>query len=319
MKILVTGATGLVGGELTNLCLENNIAVNYLTTNREKLLNKTDFNGFYWNPEKGEIDPDCFKGVTAVINLAGASVSKRWSKAHKARILSSRINSIRTLCKGFQEIENGQIDTFITASAIGIYPSSLENFYIEDTDIKDEGFLGSVVQAWEEEAELLEQLKIRVAKVRIGLVLSDRAGALAEMVKPIKNYLGAIFGSGEQWQSWIHLHDLARIFLFILENRLEGNYNAVAPNPVTNAKLTREIARILDRPLLLPNVPQFALKLALGEMSSLLFSSQRVSSKKIEEEGFDFSFPNVSRALEDILLGEADKNAHDDQLQREFV
>ena len=263
MKVLVTGATGLVGGELTKLCLEKNIAVNFLTTQKKKIVRDNLLQGYYWNPDQDEIDIACFEGVDAIINLAGATVSKRWTKAHKKRILSSRINSIKTLGNGLRSLKDHQITSFVTASAIGLYPSSLEHFYSEDEVSVGEGFLQEVVRAWEKEADSLANEFPRVAKIRIGLVLSGKGGALAEMIKPIKSYVGAIFGSGEQWQSWIHLHDLSRIFLFAIENELQGSYNAVAPNPVTNAKLTREIARILKRPLLLPNIPKFAMKLVL--------------------------------------------------------
>ena len=142
----------------------------------------------------------------------------------------------------------------------------------------------------------------KVAKVRIGLVLAKDGGALPEIVKPIKFGAGAAFGDGKQWQSWIHVQDLASIFMYVLQYQLEGIYNGVAPNAVTNKELTKAAASVLQRPLILPNIPRFVMKLALGEMHILLFESQRVSSQKIEDKGFDFTYANLRPALEDLLV-----------------
>lgn len=300
MKLLITGATGLVGGELVRICREEAIPVNYLTTRREKIENTENYQGFYWNPDSGEIDPACFEGVTAIINLAGASVAKRWTKAHKEKILNSRIRSLKTLYAGLEEAKTAKIETLVSASAIGIYPGSLTEYYTEDTNAKEAGFLGQVVEQWEGEILEFEKLDIRPVVVRIGLVLSEQGGALPQMVKPVKNYVGAALGSGEQWQSWIHLEDLARLFLFLTEKKLNGIFNGVAPNPVTNKRLTREIAKVFERPLFLPNIPEFMMRLILGEMATILFSSHRVSCQKAEKHGFDFQFQNICSALQDL-------------------
>ena len=311
MKVLITGATGLVGSEITHLCHENGIEVNYLTTSKEKISAKANYQGFYWNPDIGEIDLDCFEGVSAIINLAGASISKRWTSEYKEVILSSRINSLKTLHKGISSIDSSQINSFVSASAIGIYPNSLSAFYDEEETAIDDSFLGEVVAAWEKEINTFATFEFPIAKIRIGLVMSDKGGALPEMVKPIKHYVGAAFGSGSQWQSWIHIGDLARMFLFAVKYNLNGIYNGVGPNPVTNTKLVKEIAKVLEKPLFLPNIPRFAMKGVLGEMSYLLFASQRVSSKKIEEDGFVFEHTNVCRALEEIYVVIEAKNATD--------
>lgn len=300
MRILISGATGLIGSEIVRLCHDKGIDVNFLTTRKSKLSSEKGYQGFLWNPEKHEIDLKCFDGVSAIINLAGASISKRWTSTYKKEILNSRVESIQTLYKGLQKIDTSEITSFVSASAIGIYPSSLSEFYAEEETRVDDSFLGEVVQAWEKAIEPLENFNFNFSKIRIGLVISEDGGALPEMAKPIKYYVGAAFGSGMQWQSWIHITDLARMFLFAIENGLEGVYNGVGPNPVTNTKLVKEIAKVIDRPVFLPNIPKFVMKLILGEMSYLLFASQRVSSKKIEEEGFVFDYQNVCRALEQI-------------------
>jgi len=305
MKVLITGVTGLVGSEIVRLCQKKNIGVNYLTTRKNKIVSEPNYQGFYWNPDAEEIDLNCFKGISAIINLAGASISKRWTASYKSKVLSSRVNTLRTLKKGLEQVDAATVSSFVSASAIGIYPNSLSTFYTEEEQSVDDSFLGEVVAAWEKEIDAFENFDFKVSKIRIGLVMSADGGALPEMVKPIQYYAGAAFGSGNQWQSWIHITDLARQFLYLIEHELEGTYNGVGPNPVNNTKLVKEIAKVLDKPLFLPNVPQFAMKAILGEMSYLLFASQRVSSKKIEEEGFVFHYQNICRALEAIYLKEA--------------
>jgi len=302
MKILITGATGLVGSEIVRLCRERNLPVNYLTTSKSKIVSKEGFNGFYWDPRESEIDLNCFDGVTAIINLAGASISKRWTPIYKKEILLSRVHSLRTLYSALKKIDISTISSFVSASAIGIYPSSLSNFYNEDNQMIDDSFLGEIVEQWEREIDQFKCFDINLAKIRIGLVMSEKGGALPEMAKPIQNYVGAAFGSGLQWQSWIHINDLASMFLFVLEHQMQGIFNGVSPNPVSNSKLVKEIARVLKKPLFLPKVPEIIMKAILGEMAYLLFASQRVSSKKIEKEGFIFKHSNIGSALESIYL-----------------
>lgn len=309
MRVLITGATGLVGQAIVKVLHSKGIPVNYLTTSKDKIEKDNDYQGYYWNPDKGEIDLECFNGVQAIINLAGTSIAKRWTSSHKKRVLSSRIDSINTLKKGLHLVGASDVECFVSASAIGIYPNSLSNYYEEDTDQADTGFLGEVVTKWEAAADTIAELDIKVAKVRIGVVLSLEGGALPKMAMPVKNFVGAPIGHGNQWQSWVHVDDLAQLFVFIVENNLSGVYNGVAPNPVTNSKLTKELARVLERPLWMPNVPAFMLKMFLGSMSQLLLASQRVSSKKIENEGFIFQFANICIALENLY-----HNAHANEL-----
>ncbi|HLT52291.1 MAG TPA: TIGR01777 family oxidoreductase [Flavobacteriaceae bacterium] len=300
MKLLITGATGLVGKALVEQCLEGGHEVHFLTTSKSKVKSNPKLKGFFWNPKQDSIDMACFDGVDVIVHLAGASISKRWTTSHKQNILSSRIDTAKFL---FEKLKASKVRVphFISASAIGIYPSSVTNYYEEVEQKTSTTFLGEVVEVWESAANIFKDLDMKVSKVRIGLVLDSSEGALPALVKPMKYGFGAAFGTGMQWQSWIHIWDLAAIFLFIAENKLEGVFNAVAPNPVTNTELTKTAAALLNKPLWLPNIPQFAMKLALGDMHILLFESQRVSASKIQSEGFEFAFPNLEPALEDLL------------------
>ncbi|WP_423998371.1 TIGR01777 family oxidoreductase [Maribacter sp. IgM3_T14_3] len=297
MKVLITGATGLVGSELVSQCHEKGYSVNYLTTRKNKIVSEDNYQGYFWNPKSGEIDSKCLDGVSVIINLAGSSISKRWTTSYKKEIINSRVNTLELLKNTLLANENHTVKSLISASAIGIYPDSVSNFYTEEEAAIDDSFLGEVVAVWEKKINEFKPLGLKVAKVRIGLVMSKDGGALPEMAKPVKYYVGAAFGSGQQWQSWIHITDLAAIFLHIAKYELKGTYNGVAPNPVTNAKLVKEIAKALDMPLILPNVPKFVMYTVLGKMAYILFASQRVSSKKIEEEGFIFKYANICQAL----------------------
>lgn len=300
MRVLITGATGLVGQEIVRHCHEKDIKVNYLTTSKSKLVQDENYKGFYWNPREKEIDTECFSGVDAIIHLAGATISKRWTSSYKKQILSSRTESAALLIDALKGI-NHNVKQIVSASAIGIYPDSLTNYYDQSHNEVSDSFLGQVVSVWEQAVNEFSKLNITVSKIRIGLVLSNKGGALVEIVKPIKFGLGAAFGSGKQWQSWIHIHDLSNMFLYVLEHKLAGIYNGVAANPVSNTELTKTAASVLEKPLFMPNIPKFFMKLVLGEMHILLFESQRVCSKKIVQKGFVFKYNYLEPALVDLL------------------
>ncbi len=299
-RILITGATGLVGQEIVKQCHDQNIAVNYLSTSKSKLENKSNYKGFYWNPSSGEIDVNCFKGIDVIINLAGASIAQRWTKSYKEEILKSRVEALQLLYKTI-ETENLSIKHLVSASAIGIYPDSLTHYYEEDFNDFDDGFLASVVSSWEREANHFKSLNIKVSKIRIGIVLSNKGGALPKLAKPIQWFVGSALGSGNQWQSWIHIEDLAAIFMYVVNHTLEGAFNAVAPNAVPQKEVVKSIGKVVKRPILLPAVPSFVLKLVLGDMSALVLESQRVSSNKIEGLGYSFKYYQLKPALDDLL------------------
>ncbi|NNE31697.1 MAG: TIGR01777 family protein [Winogradskyella sp.] len=301
MTILITGATGLIGQKVVERCHQKGINVNYLTTSRSKLSSESNYKGFYWNPKNNEIDHSCFEHVSAIINLVGASISKRWTEDYKKEIIESRTKTAQLLQDTIRA-HDYDVQYVVSASAIGIYPSSLINYYEESNTEISGSFLGEVVTKWEEAVDNFEKVGCKVAKIRIGLVLAEKGGALPKITQPIKYGAGAAFGSGKQWQSWIHVNDLADMFLYALTHKLEGVYNGVAPNPVSNNELTKVAAKVLSRPLILPNIPKVIMKMVLGEMHIILFESQRVSSQKIEDKGFYYNYPNLKPALENLLI-----------------
>ena len=300
MRVLITGATGLIGNKLTELCHQKGWSVNYLSTSKNKLQNEQDYKGFYWDPLNGVIDEMSLKGVDAIFHLVGASIANRWTSDYKKEIISSRTVTTRLLLKTIKK-NNYPIKKIVSASAIGIYPTSLINYYNEDFKDVNQGFLGEVVKKWELEVDAFSTLNIDVVKLRIGIVLSKKDGALPKILVPIKYGLGASFGNGNQWQSWIHIDDLARLLIYVMEKNISGIVNGVAPNPVTNEELTKAIAEKVKRPLILPNLPKAVLSVILGEMNIILFESQRVCSKKIENLGFEFRYPNLKPALDNLL------------------
>lgn len=299
MRVLITGATGLVGKALMDLLVSEGISIHYLTTAKNKLKSVPGKTGFYWNPEAGEVDESALIGVDAIVHLAGATISKRWTDSYKQEIIESRILSANLLFNLLRKNPH-DVKQIVSASAIGIYKDSLDTVYREDATQKDDGFLGHVVQKWEESIDKFKILGLKTCKLRTGIVLSRDGGALPQMAKPIEWYVGAPLGSGKQFMSWIHLDDLTRMYLFALTQGLDGVFNATAPNPVTNKDFTKMLAKRLHRPLILPSVPAFALKLLLGEMHLLLVSSQNVNSEKIRNAGFDFKYNPLGEALDDL-------------------
>lgn len=300
MKVLITGATGLVGTELSMLLINNGITVHYLTTSTQKIESKLNFHGFYWSPQEGKIDENALIGVDAIIHLAGANIAKRWTKAYKQEIIESRVLSANVLFNALKKNPH-QVKQFISASGTAIYPDSDKNIYDENSTQIDSGFLSNVVLKWEESADQFKLINIKVCKIRTGVVYANHGGALAEILKPIKLGIGSSFGSGNQIQSWIHLQDLASLYYFVLKNNSEGVYNAVAPDNVSDEKLTKTIAKILKKPLFMPNIPRFVMKLVLGDMHELLFSNKKIKSQKAINEGFVFKFPDIESALKNLL------------------
>lgn len=300
MKLLITGATGLIGKHICEICRNRSYEVNYLTTSQEKIKNKSNFHGFYWNPAQDKIDTSCIEGVDKIIHLAGANIVKPWTKSYREQIINSRIDSANLLYKLLSEEEN-EVTQFISASAIGIYPSSISHLYDESSTEKADDFLGKVVQKWEISADQFKHLGIGVSKIRIGLVLAQEGGFLQAIKKPINNYVGSCLGSGKQWQSWIHIEDLAHLFVYVAEEEQGGVFNAVAPQPVKQKNMVKSVAKYLDKPLFLPAIPESVLHLILGDRATMILASQLVQSKRLFNIGFTFKFHHLEKAIHDLL------------------
>ena len=302
MKLLITGATGLVGNSLTEKYAQQGIQIHYLTTRKSQMESIEGAQGYYWNPYKNEIDLACFIGVDSIIHLAGATVSKRWTKAYKEKIHSSRVLSTQLLLKGLQSCKGDhQVKQLLSASAIGIYPSDFKKKMNEEMAVEQTTFMQKVVYDWEREVDAFKAEGVAVAKIRIGLVLSKKGGVLGTLKIPVYFGLGAAFGNGKQGQSWIHIDDLVGIFLKAIDQKWEGVYNAVAPNPVSQSRFIAALSRALKRPYFLPAIPSLLIKLGIGEMSDLVLDSHWVSTQKVLDQGYKFQFTDIEKAIDDLL------------------
>lgn len=291
--ILITGGSGLIGRQITELLEKKGYEVAWLSrTPQERKF-------FLWDVDKGKIDPKSMEWADAVIHLAGAGVAdKRWTPERKKLILESRTKSAQLL---YSAIESAQSkpNTFISASAVGYYGFNTGTTLVDENSPAGDDFLAQVVIAWENEAKKMEALHLRTVLLRIGIVLDADGGALGEMLKPP---VAAPLGSGDQWMSWIHIDDLARMFVFALEKTtLQGVYNAVGPNPATNQLLTKEAASAKGKPYIGIGVPGFVLNLVLGEMAAMVLGGNRVSCQKIQKAGFQFEFFELSAALKNLF------------------
>jgi hypothetical protein len=311
--ILITGGTGMVGQSLTNFLLAKGYYVIVLTR-QQKQSSRAHFSFAQWDLNKGWIDPSAITAADYIIHLAGEGVAdKRWTTARKKAILDSRVNSSALLVKTLKENPN-KVKAIVAASAIGWYgpdnEKSKQSGFVE-TDPVDSSFLGDTCQQWEESMHPIKAMGIRLVTVRIGIVFNKMGGALAEFMKPAKLGAAAILGDGQQMVSWIHQQDLNSLMLFALEQeQVAGVYNAVAPDPVNNAILTKAIARRFHTWAIPFHVPSFILKIMLGEMSVEVLKSAKVSASKILAAGFSFDYANMDEALDDLLISNWSARSH---------
>lgn len=299
MRILVTGATGLIGKQLVHKLLEEGYEVNYLTTNKEKKEGVLiGAKGFYWNPYKGEIEENALDEVHTIIHLAGSNISESWSKAGKAKIVESRIVPSNFIYEQLAKKAHS-VKQIVCSSAVGLYANS-SKWQSEEQYFEADNFLGNVVSQWEAANLRFQEIGVKVSLVRIGLVLAKEGGALPQIAKMANCYLGSVLGDGKQFYSWIHIKDLVGIFLFLTKHEKEGVYNAVAPKPETNKSFTIGLSKVLNKKILLPAVPKWVLKIAIGEKAVLVVEGQRVSSAKIEKAGYVFNYCELKTALQEI-------------------
>jgi uncharacterized protein (TIGR01777 family) len=297
VNITITGASGLIGRRL----LKNLGAAGHALTvvSRHAGTNVPPGVGVVaWDPMRGPAPEDAVRNANAVIHLAGEPVAQRWNEGTKRRIRESRVVGTRNLVQALANVRTTP-QTLVCASAVGYYGSRGDEELRENSAPAD-GYLAEVCAAWEKEAAAAEAFGMRVVRVRTGVALDARGGALQRMLTPFRLGAGGKLGDGKQWFPWIHLADLAAMFQFAVENDVSGPLNGAAPIPVTNADFTQTLARVMHRPAVFP-VPVFALKLLFGEMSEILLASQRMLPAAAEAAGFKFRFPELGRALEDLL------------------
>ncbi|MBM7650249.1 uncharacterized protein (TIGR01777 family) [Bacillus ectoiniformans] len=298
MKAAIAGGTGFVGRYVTEELLKEGYTVYILTRSAKNKKNTEHIKYVEWLNDK---HPETMlEGVNVFINLAGQSLnSGRWTDETKQKIVESRISSTREIIRIMGQL-NEKPDVFINASAIGIYPISKTDTFTEESTAEGSGFLAETVKIWEKEARGAETLGIRTVLTRFGIILGKEDGALPKMAMPYKMFAGGKIGSGKQWMSWIHVKDIARAIVFtIKETSIEGPVNLTAPHPKTMNNLGKTLAKVLKRPHWL-FVPGFAMKTALGEMSTLILDGQKVLPVKLLDHHFIFSFSELKGALEDI-------------------
>lgn len=299
MRILITGATGFIGSDLSAELIDKGHQIHYLTTSKDKIKQKENYKGFLWNPAKNEMDLKSLEGVEAIINLAGHTINCKWNQTNKALILNSRIDSSDTLYKALKE-NNHQVKYILNASAIGIYKSNYDNYYEEKSTDFGTDFLAEVCKQWETANQRFEQLGIKTSIARLGLVLSKDGGVLHELDKVVSKGLGACLGNGKQWMSWIHKKDVIHSLSYLSDHQLKGIFNIVAPRPVVQKEFLEHLAQKRNRKLWLPNIPEFLIQIALGERAALVLSSQQVTSSKLENSGYAFHYPDLESALNEI-------------------
>lgn len=297
-KVLIAGGSGSIGTQLTKLLLEKNFSVSWLS--RE---NKTTegVKTYLWNYEENIIDDNALNNTEIIVNLAGAGIAdKNWSKERKKILKESRIKTTNLLLNKIEEKPN-DVKTYISASATGYYGYDSGSIEKKEGSRFGDDFLATLTKEWEAAADGFSSKGIRTVKLRTGFVVGNNQNGWEKIAKVVKTGFGAAVGSGDQYMSWVHIHDLCRIYLWAIENeKAEGVYNAVSPNPVINKEFTRQAAQALKRPFFMPNVPGFILRLMYGEIASALLGSSRISSEKIQNEGFQFDYPTLIEALREI-------------------
>ncbi|WOO41250.1 TIGR01777 family oxidoreductase [Rubellicoccus peritrichatus] len=294
MKIAITGASGLVGQALSeSLKKDGHMVLPISRSSGDDIV--------CWNPEAGTIEKEKLHGCDAIVNLAGEGIAQRWTSEVKRRILDSRIKSTRLIAETAASLEP-KPKALINASAIGIYGYKKREAVDEDSSYGT-GFLADVCKEWEPQTNAAEDAGIRVAQIRIGIVLSPKGGALAKMITPFKAGVGGPVGNGKQIASWIALDDLVHVFRLAIENdSVSGVINAVAPNPVSNREFATVLGQVLGRPSLVP-APAIAVKLAFGEMAAeTVLSDLEVKSRRLPELGFEFQYPTLPEALKYLLV-----------------
>ncbi len=296
--MLITGGSGLIGRHLARHLQDKDYEVAVLT--RKKSTNGP-VEAYFWDPGKDMIDEDALRSSNAIIHLAGVNIGeKRWTAERKLQIQESRVKSGDLLFNHLKKLDS-RPKVFITASAIGYYGAHSSENIFKETDPPAGDFLGDTCRKWEAVADRIGELGIRTVKIRTGIVLTAKGGALSRISLPVKLGIGSALGDGRQYMPWIHMEDLCNIYeRAIVDSEFSGAYNAVAPEHITNYDFTRILARHLHRPFWFPRIPAFALRLAFGELSVMILEGSRVSSEKLLASGFRFQYPDLEGALQHL-------------------
>jgi len=298
--VLISGGTGMIGARVAHQLKHRGHNVRILT---RSALKSKDFDYYSWDPDKDSIQEGAVEGIDAIIHLAGENIGeRRWTKTRKKALTDSRVKTAKLLKDTIAKQEK-KPEVFVSASGIGYYGYDTGSILIKEGSRFGDDFLATLVKKWEAAADEFQLLGMRVVKFRTSIVLSPSKGALAVMAKPVKMWLGAALGRGDQYISWIHLNDIVSLYIFAIENDgIKDVFNAVSSEPVTNKVFMKSIAKVLNKPFFLPNVPSFVLKLYLGEMSSIVTGGNRVTSEKIRLEGFEFEHDTLEAALENLWI-----------------
>jgi uncharacterized protein (TIGR01777 family) len=297
MKILITGGSGLLGSALTKKLLKKNIEVVHLTRNKSS---KNDVKNYLWNWKKNEIDENCFTGVTHIVHLAGAGIAdKPWTQKRKEQIVKSRVLTTRLMLSKIFEL-NLPISALIAASAVGIYGAQISEKIFNEEDEPFEDFLGNCCKQWEKSVDKFETIS-RVVKLRLGVILDKKHGALPKITNMVKNGIGSPLGNGQQYMPWIHIDDAVDIFFnSIVNDKIFGTFNAVSSDYITNSELTKKIGEFFNKKIWLPNVPSFVLKFLYGEMADTILKGVKVSNEKLKEIELKLKYEKIEEALYEI-------------------
>ncbi len=301
-RIIVTGATGLIGSHISNKLIERGDEVVVLSRSPERAEKKLPgaFKYVEWHYSEIGKWKDEINNANAIIHLAGENLmSKRWTDKHKMKVMESRVLGTGNLVKAIGESDK-KPEVFICASGIDIYDDSIDKEYDEEGK-HGSGFLARVVENWEEEASKVEKFGVRRVSVRTGIVLDKSEGALAKMVTPFKFFVGGPLGSGEQWMPWIHIDDISDLYNYSIDNvEINGAINATAPNPVRMKEFAETLGKVMSRPALF-KVPAVFLKIVVGEAAEVVLKGSKIIPRKTLEYGFAFKFTQLDEALKDIL------------------
>jgi hypothetical protein len=301
LSVLISGGSGFIGKYLTSLLLAEGYRVSHLSRDGT---GSGEIKAFRWDLAKGYLDTAAFEHLDYLVHLAGANIGeKRWTSRRRRQITESRVDSANLLFRTVSE-NKVKLKAFISASAVGYYGSGTSERIYTEEDPPSADFLARTCRLLEEAADQFASIGIRTVRIRSGVVLANNDGVLTRLMTPARFGLVVRLGTGKQYFPWIHIEDLCRIYLKAIEDQnMKGAYNAVAPEYINHSDFVRSMAGVMKRPVILPPVPGWIIRAALGEMAGIVLSGSRISSEKIVGSGFNFRFKSADYALRDLISG----------------